>query len=223
MAKPPAGPLVPAPTPEAERRVVAPGPSAAPPAGGPSVQKEASERELFRAEERGTARDAAERAAPLGALSRAETPSTAAPPAPRAGYMASAPPPAPASAPAVSADERFSTAVNAFAAREYVAAAADFRAFLSERPQDLRAADARFYLAESLFALGRYGEAASAYAEFLRERPDHRQAVTALYRQGLARLAAGDAAGCPLLKSALERAPRARDAAAAKEALGRCP
>jgi TolA-binding protein len=120
------------------------------------------------------------------------------------------------------ADERFSAAATAFAAREYAKSAEEFQSFLAEQPQDRRAADARFYLAESLFALGRHEEAAAAYADFLKERPDHRQAVTALYRQGLARLARGDTAGCALLKTALERAPRAADAAA-KEALANCP
>jgi TolA-binding protein len=128
----------------------------------------------------------------------------------------------PGSAAPLSADERFSGAANAFAAREYAGAAEGFRAFLAEQPHDPRAAEARFYLAESLFAQERYGEAASLYAEFLKESPDHRLAVTALYRQGLSRLAAGDSSGCALLKSALDRAPRARDAAAAKEALARC-
>jgi TolA-binding protein len=122
-----------------------------------------------------------------------------------------------------SADDRFSTAATAFASRDYAGAADGFRAFLTEQPHDRRAADARFFLAEALFALGRHAEAAPLYAEFLAERPDHRQAATATYRLGLSRLALGDTAGCPLLRSALERAPRAADATAAREALARCP
>jgi TolA-binding protein len=187
-----------------------------------TAQKELSERQALRAEERAMARDTAEKAAPGEALRRYAAP-PATPPPPTAGFAAGRLSPSPAPAAPMPADERFSGAANAFAAREYAGAAEGFRAFLTEQPHDRRAAEARFYLAESLFAQERYTEAASLYAEFLKERPDHPLAVTALYRQGLARLAAGDSSGCALLKGALERAPRARDAAAAKEALARCP
>jgi TolA-binding protein len=194
--------------------------------------------EVRKIEERPAPRDAAGPAPP--ALGKAAEPSgppipPAPPPAGRAAAPAlsaapAAPPreradapsrsaPAPAAMPA---DERFSAAATAFATREYARAAEHFQAFLTEQPHDRRAAEARFYLAESLFALGRHREAAPLYAEFLAERPDHRHAVQALYREGLSRLAAGDQGGCPLLKRALERAPRAGDAAAAKEALARC-
>ncbi len=217
----PAGPPAPAPMPEPERRLAAPRPSAAPQVGGVTAQKERSEREALLSEERAGARDFADKAAPQEALRRAAAP-PASPPPPAARMAPRQMFPAPGQGASLSADERFSGAANAFAAREYVGATEGFRTFLTEHPNDPRIAEARFYLAESLFAQERYGEAASLYAEFLKESPDHRLAVTALYRQGLSRLAAGDSSGCALLKSALDRAPRARDAAAAKEALARC-
>jgi TolA-binding protein len=53
--------------------------------------------------------------------------------------------------------------------------------------------------------------------------PDHRRAPVALYRQGEARLALGEASGCRILRDALDRYPSAREAAAAREALAaRC-
>jgi len=159
-------------------------------------------------------------AAPPEPTAAAEPRPTAAPPPAEAAAGAGK---AGAAAPGLPADERFSAAATAFAGREYARAAEDFQAFLIEQPGDRRGADARFYLAESLYALERYREAAPVYAAFLAERPDHRHAVAAMYRQGLSRLALGDPAGCPLLKAALERAPRAADAAAAKAALARCP
>ncbi len=216
-----AGPPVPTPATEAERLMSAPRPSPAPSPGGVTAQKERSEREALLSEKRAMARDASERAVSPEASRRTVAPSPAPPPlasgaVPRQAF------PVPGVTATLSADERFSSAANAFAAREYGGAAEGFRTFLAEHPHDSRAAEARFYLADSLFAQGRYGEAALLYAEFLKEQPDHRLAVTALYRQGLARLAAGESSGCALLKSALERAPSARDAAAAKDALARC-
>ena len=221
-ARAPAASVAPPPAVEPSRAPSAPAPSPAPSPGDARLQKELSAREAYRAEERAGARDTAERSAPQEALRRAAAPPPAAPPPLASGGAPRQMLPAPGQGARLSADERFSGAANAFAAREYAGAAEGFRAFLAEQPHDPRAAEARFYLAESLFAQERYGEAASLYAEFLKESPDHRLAVTALYRQGLSRLAAGDSSGCALLKSALDRAPRAREAAAAKEALARC-
>ena len=213
------------PPPRAESRQApsAPARSSAPSPGDARLQKELSEHEAYRAEGRAAARDTAERAAPREALRRPAPMSPTPSPPLASGGAPSQEFPVPGSAAPLSGDDHFSSAANAFAAREYAGAAEGFRTFLTEHPNDPRAAEAQFYLADSLFAQGRYGEAASLYAGFLQERPDHRLAVAALYRQGLARLAAGDSSGCAVLKSALEQAPRARDAAAAKDALARCP
>lgn len=129
-----------------------------------------------------------------------------------------------AAPPAGSADALFSSAATEYARQGYGPAIEGFRAFLAGYPQDRRVADARFYLADAYFAQKRYAEAAHEYETFLREYPDNRRAPVALSRQGQARLALGDKGGCQLLRDAISRSPKSREAAPAREALSaRCP
>ena len=123
-----------------------------------------------------------------------------------------------------SADDLFSAAATEYAAQDYRAAAEHFRAFLAQYPKDKRAPDAQFLLAEGYRAERRYADASAAFGAFLSQYPDHRRAPVALYRQGEVRLAQGDAAGCGILRDALDRYPGLREAAAARSAVAaRCP
>ena len=122
------------------------------------------------------------------------------------------------------ADELFSAAATEFAAQDYAQAVLHLRAFLAQYPTDRRAPDAHFFLAEAYRAQQEYAQAFAAFAEFVQQYPTHRRAATALYRQGEVALAAGNSAGCTILREALSRYPEAREAAPARESLSsRCP
>jgi TolA-binding protein len=151
-----------------------------------------------------------EQAAPKAELRAARMP--AAPAAPPAATKEAAG----GAGPAGSADVLFSGAATAYAGQQFERAAEGFRAFLAQQPTDRRAADARFFLASSYLALKQFAEASAEFDTFLLQYPDHRRAPTALYRQGEARLEAGDAAGCQILRSALSQHPQAGEAAAAQ-------
>jgi tol-pal system protein YbgF len=126
--------------------------------------------------------------------------------------------------PAGTADDLFSTAATEFAAQNYEGAVEHFGAFLLQYPKDRRAPDARFFLAEAYRAQRRYAQAVAEYDAFLSQYPEHRKAPDALYRQGETRLDLGDAAGCRMLRDALNRYPGVREAATAREILAaRCP
>jgi TolA-binding protein len=120
---------------------------------------------------------------------------------------------------ASSADDLFSGAATAYAAGQFEAAAQGFGTFLAQHGSDPRAADARFFLASTYLAAKRFPEARAEYDTFLRQHPDHRRAPAALYRQAEARLGAGDPAACEALRSALDRHPGEREAAAARRLL----
>jgi tol-pal system protein YbgF len=122
------------------------------------------------------------------------------------------------------ADDLFSVAATVFAAQDYAQAVLHLRAFLAQYPTDRRAPDAHFFLAEAYRAQQQYAQAGAAFAAFVHQYPAHRRAATALYRQGEVALAAGDSAGCAILREALSRYPEAREAAPARESLSsRCP
>ena len=122
-----------------------------------------------------------------------------------------------------SADDLFSAAATEYATQNYQAATEHFRVFLAQHPKDKRAPDAQFFLAEGYRAERRHAEAAVAFEAFLSQYPDHRRAPVALYRQGESRLALGDGSGCRILRDALDRYPRLREASAARETLAsRC-
>ena len=122
------------------------------------------------------------------------------------------------------ADELFSVAATEFAAQGYAQAVLDLRAFLARFPTDRRAPDAQFLLAEAYRAQQQYAQAGAEFAAFVNQYPAHRRAATALYRQGEVALAAGDSAGCAILREALSRYPEVREAAPARESLSnRCP
>jgi tol-pal system protein YbgF len=122
------------------------------------------------------------------------------------------------------ADDLFSTAATEFAAQNYDGAIEHFGAFLVQYPKDRRAPDARFFLAEAYRAQRRYAQAGAEYDAFLSQYPGHRKAPDALYRQGETRLDLGDAAGCRILRDALNRYPGVREATTAREILAaRCP
>ncbi len=129
-----------------------------------------------------------------------------------------------ATAPSTSADELYSTGLTEYARQAYDRASETFRAFLAQYPKDARAPDARYWLADSYFQQQRYAEAIPEYEVVIRQFPESRRAPAALFRQGQARLALGDQAGCQSLREFLARAPRTREAAQAREALAaRCP
>lgn len=128
------------------------------------------------------------------------------------------------SAHAGSADELYSTGLTEFARQSYDLAADAFRAFLAQNPRDARVPDARFWLAESYFGQRRYAEAIAEYETLLRLSPDSRRIPATLLKQGQARLALGDRAGCRLLQDVAGRFPSTREAAQAREALATlCP
>ncbi|HYB73039.1 MAG TPA: tol-pal system protein YbgF [Candidatus Sulfotelmatobacter sp.] len=128
------------------------------------------------------------------------------------------------SAHAGSADELYSTGLTEFARQSYDQAAEAFRAFLAQHPRDARVPDARFWLAESYFGQRRYAEAIAVYETLLRQSPDSRRIPATLLKQGQARLALGDRAGCQLLQDVAGRFPNTREAAQAREALAAlCP
>ncbi len=154
-------------------------------------------------------------------------PAAAAPPAP-SPLKAETPAPAKegqiASISAGSADELYSAGLTEFARQSYERSAEDFRAFIAKYPRDARVPDARFWLADSYFAQQRYAEAIPEYEALLRQFPDSRRVPAALLKQGQARLALGDQMGCQILRDMVDRYPRAREAAQAREALAaRCP
>ncbi len=184
---------------QAERRVAAPDLSA-----GPSASEQAKVNRLQTG-------PPPPPPMPEGMAARAE-------PAKPVGTMASAPPAA------GSADTLFSEAMTAYVRQEYEKSIEDLRAFLTRDPTDRRAADARFFLAEAYFAIGRYADAVTEYGTFLRDYPGSPKVPQARFREGTARLAAGDRSGCQTLREALERYPRSREAAAAKATLAaHCP
>lgn len=126
--------------------------------------------------------------------------------------------------PGRTADDLFSTAATDFAAQKYDGAIEHFRTFLLQYPKDRRAPDARFLLAEAYRAQHQYARATAEYDAFLGQYPDHRRAPDVLYHLGETRLAMGDPGGCQILRDALNRYPRAREATTAQETLAaRCP
>ena len=128
------------------------------------------------------------------------------------------------SGPTGSADELYATALEDAKNDRYDQAIEGLRAFIAEHPRDDRAPEARLRLADAYFAQQRYPEAISEYAALTREFPDSPLIPAALYRQGQARLARGDRAGCQVLRDLADRYPRAPEAALARETLAtRCP
>ncbi len=123
-----------------------------------------------------------------------------------------------------SADDLYSAGLTEYARQAYDRSAGTFRAFLAQYPQDARAPDARYWLADSHFQQQRYAEAIPEYEAVIRQFPESRRAPAALFRQGQARLALGDRAGCQNLRDVVGRFPRTREAGQAREALAaRCP
>ena len=123
-----------------------------------------------------------------------------------------------------SADELYSTALKDLARQEYDRAIDGLRSFVAQHPRDARVPDARFRLAEAYFTRQRYAEAIPEYEALTREFPDSSLVPTALLRQGQARLALGDRAGCQVLGDVAGRYPRAPEATQAREVLStRCP
>ena len=128
------------------------------------------------------------------------------------------------SIPAGSSDELYSAGLTEFARQSYDRATQAFLAFIARYPRDPRVPDARFFLADSHFAQRRYAEAIPEYEALVRQFPDSRRVPAALLRQGQARLALGDQGGCRPLRDMVDRYPRAREAAQAREALAAsCP
>ena len=123
-----------------------------------------------------------------------------------------------------SANDLYSAGLTEYARQAYDRSVETFRAFLAQYPQDARAPDARYWLADSYFQQQRYAEAIPEYEAVIRQFPESRRAPAALLRQGQARLALGDQAGCQNLREVVSRFPRAREAGPARETLAaRCP
>ena len=107
---------------------------------------------------------------------------------------------------------------------QFQAAAKEYRAFLSERPDGARADEARFYLAESLVQTGARGDALPLYETLAaKERPADDRRATCLLRLGLLSYEAGS---LPAAETALRRyvqdRPDAPERSYAWNALGEC-
>jgi tol-pal system protein YbgF len=123
-----------------------------------------------------------------------------------------------------SASDLYSAGLTEYARQAYDRAIEAFRAFLAQFPQDARAPDARYWLANSYFHQRRYAEAIPEYEAVIRQFPESRRVPAATFRQGQARLALGDPAGCQDLREVVGRFPRTREAGQARETLAaRCP